>query len=516
MTNKKFQGYSTLKNAVAETLVGAVARMFGFFGMTYASKMYGATGDTDVIYYALAVTTAISGVFCAINGNILMPQFLNAQREGNEIGAWNLACSAFTVSVGFVALIMLLGCLGFVSGLSVISHFQPSDIARVRAIAPVLALALLACYTADLLTAIYRGYRNFLMPNIAMTAGSACGLGLYLFAGHILGPEAIAIVFCVSWVVQAIIMWLLLLRHKKILWFRLRRFENQSTIIKLVPPLLLNQLGAIVVMLFPNFVASGLEDGALTALTYARRLFDLVPALLILPIANALAPMLSDMIAKSSNAGAGVQVQKTSAFLLSCTIPISVFVLYHAQLLTIVLFGSRNYGATHQALTADAMRWFMLGLMTLATNAIITRAIMMTQNVRAAYVSLVLSIAATLGIPLCIKLAVAHMGSVGVAAGNTFYLVLVHQILGYLILAKMLGGFDIVGEAKAITKPALFASVAGAVSVLPVLLNGWPQIVQLLLSSAVFMGGYAAIHAASGSWEYRMIMEKIRSSRVAS
>lgn len=515
LTMSSFRRYSTFVNALSETGVGTLARFFGFLGLIYASKVFGVTKDTDVIYYSIAIATAITGVFTAANGNIVLPQFLIAQRDGHDAEAWNLVCSVFTVSSILLVLVMSVGYFGFVDGLVAISHFTRPDIEHVHVIAPILVISLYAAYVADLLGAVFRGYRNFLIPNIASAAGAAMGLGVYFLASDARGPVTITLAYLTVWFAQAVILWLALLRYKKVLWFRLNRFHSSGTVLRLIPPLLLNQVSMVIVLLYPNYVASGLEGGDLTALTYARRVFDLVPGLLILPIVTAMAPMLSDLVANGQGAVTGRRIHKVNSLLLASVLPLSVFVLFHADLVVAVTFGSKAYGEAHQALTADAMRWYFVGLVALASNAVVTRALVMTQSVRAAYVSLVFAIAPALGVPVLVKVGVDYMGSIGVAVGYTAYLVLVHQMLGYAVWRKTLGGFEIQTELLAIGRPILFSCLAGALSFAAGTLMNLPSVLQLLAIGAVYVACYIGLHAAAHTDEYGLVTNRLWGTREA-
>jgi putative peptidoglycan lipid II flippase len=505
--------YSSFINVLSETFVGALARFFGFLCLIYASKVFGVTQDTDVIYYTIGIATAITCFFTATNVNIVLPQFLIAQRAGNDTEAWNMVCSIFTISSIILFFVMLIGYIGFIEGLITLSHFTRPAVEHIGGIGLIMILSLYMAYLADLLGTVFRGYRNFLIPNIANAAGTGTGLGVYFLASDAMGPVTIAMAYLTVWSVQALILWLALLRYRKILWFRLARFSNVGIVLRLIPPLLLNQVSAMIVLLYPNYVASGLEGGDLTALTYARRVFDLIPGLFILPLVTAMAPLLSDLVADMQGTAACRRIHQVNAILFSTVLPLTIFVVFYADLIVAVIFGSKAYTQFHQELTADAMRWYFVGLMAFASNAVITRALVMTQNVRIAYVSLVFAIAPAVGIPVLVKLGVNYLGSVGVAVGYTAYLVLVHQMLGYAVWRKTFGGFEIRTELLAIGRPILFSCIAGALSFTLCTLLSFPSPVQLLAVGILYVLCYVGLHAAAHTDEYEMVKSRIYDAR---
>jgi putative peptidoglycan lipid II flippase len=504
------RSYSTAFNASAGTAIAIVGQFVGFLGMIYAAKVFGATTSTDVIYFSMALAAGAVAILNGFNGNILLPQFIVGRQNGTEEDVWQMIRTTFTFGSSIAVCFIAIGHIYFVDIIIAASHFDERVVREARDISPVIVLGLYFTYVVSLLTVIFQGLRNFLIPSLASAIGAMIGLGILLISAEEFGASAIALGYLANMIAVATIMWVILARHGRVLFFGLSRFASMSKVLKLVPPVILNQLAAVIVILYPNYAASALDGGDLTAIMYARRIFEILPALIIIPIVTALAPMLSELLTNSRESIVEDRLQKISALLYSGLVPITAFVWLCADELMTIIYGRGAYNLERVAFTADNLRVYMLGLVALGSNAVITRALVASQNIKAAYISLLLAVAPALCVPLFTEMGVNYIGRLGVASGYLAYLLIVHQPLGYWIWKKNLGEFSMRRQLLSIGRPCIISFGAAAVAQFATRLINLSALEHVFFVSILFFGFYAVIHYLLATEEYALARSTLR------
>ena len=422
--------------------------------------------------------------------------------------------TTFTLGSVLAIGLMAVGYTRFVEIVMTASHFDERAAREASEAAPVIVLSLYFTYVVSLLTAIFQGLRNFLVPSVASAMGSAVGVLILLLTEETLGASAIAFGYLANVISVSTILWFILARDGRFLCFGWSRFDNATKVLKLVPPLLLNQLAAAIVMLYPNYAASALDGGDLTAIMYARRIFEILPVLIIVPAVTALGPMLSDLLANSTADKAESRLQQISAVLYAALVPVTVFILIYADDLMALAYGRGAYGAERVGFTADNLRLYMLGLIALGSNAVITRALVATQNVKVAYVSVAFSVTPAVFLPLFTEMGVSNIGRLGVASGYTAYLLLIHQPLGYWIWRKTYGQFSLRRQFTCIIRLGIISAVAAVTSFLVTYLCSASTIGHVLIAGLVFSCAYTAIHYFLATEEYMLLKTALRRNYV--
>lgn len=504
------RSYSTILNASAGMAISIVGQIIGLFGMMYAAKAFGANSYTDIIYFSMALAAGIVAMLNGFNSNILLPQFLFGRQNGNEDDVWKMIRTTFTMGSSITACFIIVGHVYFVDIVIATSHFDERVVREAKYLAPVIVLSIYFTYAASLLTVIFQGLRNFLVPSLVSVAGAIVGLGILLFTGEEIGASALAFGYLGNMIVVTTVMWVILALDGRLLYFGLSRFDSMGKVLQLLPPLLLNQLAAIIAILYPNYAASALDGGDLTAIMYARRIFEVLPGLIIIPIVTALAPMLSGLFANSRENLIENRLQEISALLYAGLVPITVFVLLGADELMTIIYGRGAFKFEQVGFTADNLRIYMLGLVALGSNSIITRTLVASQNVKVAYLSLLLAVAPALCIPFFTEIGVRFIGRLGVASGYLAYLLIVHQALGYWIWRKTLGEFSMRRQLLSIGKPCVISIGATVVTVLSTRIIRLPALEHVILSVILFFGAYAMIHHLLKTNEYTFIRKMLR------
>jgi putative peptidoglycan lipid II flippase len=221
------------------------------------------------------------------------------------------------------------------------------------------------------------------------------------------------------------------------LMFSFKLFYKLKRILKLSFTIVLSQLSAFIVLIYPNYMASGMEIGTLTAVGYARRLFDIMPGLLIYPVSLVLTPRFTEM-ARQDYSYMGKEARRAIDLLSFVLLPISIFIALFAPDITRLLFERGSYSEHHIIITAESMRYFLVSLVVIGSNSIITRALMATQDLKIAYLSLLFAIIPAIGIPAFTYSACFLWGYLGISIGYSFYMILVHQSLGYVMFYCMI------------------------------------------------------------------------------
>lgn len=510
------KNHSVLSNIVFETFIGGLSRIVGIIGLLYAAWTFGATRDTDLVYYSTTLIFSILGFFTTINGNIILPQFLLKLEKKGEAAAWDMVCTFLTIASTLIGVLSILVYILFKNHIGTISKFEGIGEENIKILALIVSVTLFASYLADFLSTLFRGYRNYLIPNVAIILSSLIGLLSLILTTNILGAISIAFSFLVMQITQLIFLFGFFIQKKRIIEFHMRGIYDLTNTFKLIPPYLIGQVAAAIVVLFPNYLLTGFDGGALTAITYARRIFELVPALIVMPIISALTPNFNDIIRGEKKSEITKMLSDVSSVLYSILIPISIFILINSNEVVSISLGWKNYSLIEQNLTAEAMNWYFLALFVLGSNAVITKALAMTQNVRLAYTMLVFAVAPAVGVPLFTAVGMDIFGVTGVATGYAIYMLSIHFFIGYYFVGKIFNKFSLRNEAASMLRPFFYSLLAGGVaSVVGDFFFIVPPL-NLIIFACLYLCCYVSLHIINDTYEFNLFKNKIMRIKNAS
>ena len=364
-----------------------LSSLTGLLRQVLIADKFGTEGVIDTYYAALGLPDLI---FALVAGGALASAFIPTLAEflesGDRQGGWKLTSAIANL---VVLVMVVLGVVVYIFALPVVeSYLAPdftteqqqltADLLRILLLSPIL-LGL-----SGLVTGVLQAHQSFLLPSFSITlyyAGVIIGLLIFVPTIGIYGLAWGTILGVVLHLGVQIPGLLKLPSRKYSLTFGLD-MPAVRQVGRLIAPRL---LGAAIVQL--NFLvginlASGMEEGSLTAYKNAFMVMTMPLSVIAQSISIAAFPTFSAQIARGERASMRNSLASSLRSILFLSIPAMIGLILLRAPVVSVLFKRGAFDEHSVALTAWALLWYSLGLVSHSVLEIIVRAFYAMQDTR--------------------------------------------------------------------------------------------------------------------------------------
>jgi putative peptidoglycan lipid II flippase len=202
-----------------------------------------------------------------------------------------------------------------------------------------------------------------------------------------------------------------------------------ARVLHLIGPRLVT-IGAFQLMfVVQDNLASRLEAGAVTALTYGWHIMQFPETLLATALGTALLPTLSEQVSRGDLRAFAGSIERALRVLLALTLPAAALLAVVVQPLVAAAF---DFGEAGNALVAIATRGFLVGLVAHSWLEVLARAFYARQQPRPPLAARLANLGIFLGLGI---LLFRPLGALGIALANSLAFTLETGLL-YLLLAR--------------------------------------------------------------------------------
>jgi putative peptidoglycan lipid II flippase len=346
-----FFGLDKILGLVRQVLVGRA------FGVSAALDAYNAANNMPDLVFAIISGSALAMAFIPVLSETL-------DREGRA-RAWDLfsrvANWAFVLTAALAVLLAIFAepLVRYV----VVPHFSLAQQAVTAGLMRLDLMALLIFSISGLVMGALQANQHFLLPAVApllYNVGQIAGVlfltrlfGVYGLAwGAILGA-ALHLAVQLPGLARYGFRWTPALDWKDP---RVRR------VAVLMGPRMLTLLAIYIIQIFTDRFASGLGEGAVTALAYGWLIMQLPETVIGTAVGTALLPTLSELAARNDRANLRRLLRRAFAVLLALTIPATIASLVLVRPAVRLVFEGRNFTAQGTALVVAAAQMYLLGV----------------------------------------------------------------------------------------------------------------------------------------------------------
>jgi putative peptidoglycan lipid II flippase len=359
------------------TLVAS--RILGWLRLSVIGAKFGETPELDAFIAAFRIPDAIFGLVVAgALASAFIPVFTGYLAREREDEAWRVASSVLNavllLLVGISAILWLAAPL-LVPILVQGFRDKPGQLELTIDLTRLMLLSPIFMGLSSLTTGILNSYRQFLSSAVAPLVYNAVIILFTYFASPFLGIHAVAF----GVVVGALFMWLIQIPE---LTFRRTRYsfsldlahQGVRDVLRLAGPRTL-ALGAVQIVFFVDtFLASGMAEGSLTALSFAFQLLLLPLGVFSIAISAAVFPTLSHYASLGQVSRMRDAVQQAIRWILFLTLPTAILMIVLRRPIVNLLFEYGNFGADAREATQAAFLFYSLGLAGHALVQILARA----------------------------------------------------------------------------------------------------------------------------------------------
>ncbi len=435
MSNLSVQGWVSASAILIGTTIAS--KGLGFVREILIAKYFGATGQVDAFMVALSLPLLVAGGVGLALGTAFVPIYQKILRRGDRLQQGELVGSAVILATAYSVLLVLPLWVIPVPFIKLAAPSLPDTTILLTAeLTPWLCLYVWLMNLVYVLTAVYHAWHHFRVPAL-------CDLSFNVLTILTL------ITFWMSWGIHAlafgsllgnslcVIILASLLVKGGLVGFR-TNFRNEDTkrFLQLAIPVFAFELFSGMSVVIENYFASGLGEGSVAAVTYAKQLSLTLVTVLAASIARGAFPTLSTLYSEQRYGDVRVFLVTLNKQVIVVFTPLAfLFVIFCDEILEVAYLRGA-FDATALEKTSKAFLFYSIGFALAAIEPILLRT---SYALSDAVTPLRATMASTIMmIPLAYVLT-PLLGIAGIALATNLALLLRVAIQTF-VLQKRLGG----------------------------------------------------------------------------
>jgi putative peptidoglycan lipid II flippase len=353
-------------------LAVACSRVLGLVRELIFGALFGTDRSMDMFVTAFRAPNLLRDLFAegALSTAFITTFSKKIATEGDE-SAWRLANKFATLTAVFMSLITLLGVIFAPLVMHILAPgFLPEEAAMTvtltRIMFPFILLVSLAALTMGMLNAKH----VFGMPAMASSffnLGSIIGgTTLGYLMDPTFGPRSL-IGLAIGTLIGGLLQLVVQFPSLRKVGFRFRpdfdwRDSGVRQILLLMGPAVIAASAVQVNVMVNTAFATELGEGAVSSLNYAFRLMQLPLGMFGVAVATVTLPVVSRLATHSDKSGFSGALGRGMRLAFLLTIPCTIGLIFFAEPIISLLFQRGKFGSTATLLTAEALKYYALGL----------------------------------------------------------------------------------------------------------------------------------------------------------
>lgn len=442
-----------------------ISRVLGFIRETAIANIFGTSYITDAFYAAFTIPDLM--YYLLIGGALssgFIPVFTSYLAKDKEKEGWEVASIFISVVLCLLVIITILGIIFAPYLVPLVAYkFTGETLTLTIKLTRIMFSAVMMTAIAGMESGILNSYQEFtasafgpIVYNIGIIAGAIMlgkRFGVYGLAAGVLAGAAGNVLtqfFSTS-------------KHA----FGFFKFnldihnEGFKQIIALVIPALIGLSISQINLVVNQNIASGLNEGSITALRYANRLFQLPLGIFAMAISTAFFPSMTRQASIADYKGFKSTLSLGLRSILFITIPSGVGLIVLSEPIVRLLFKSGNFTDSDVIATAYALVFYSLGLFAHSAIQVITRGFYSVKDTRTPVAIGAISVAVNVILNL-VFVRYSNLALGGIAFSFSLSGIL-NMILLLYILNRRLGGID-TGKILMTFVKSTFASIVMGIS----------------------------------------------------
>ncbi len=422
----------SLARATAVILIASLlSRLLGLLREALIANFYGAQALVDSFVVANILPVTIAGLIGGALTTVFIPLFVEEREKFGETKAWKGARALLGTS-----LLILFGLLAICYGIAphflrlVAPGFDEARFSTALVMNQVMLPSLVFLGLLGLLTGLFQSYQAFTLPAFAGLSYNVC-LIAFLIAFRRMPVLALALGNVAGVFAQGLILGVVAYRR----WPLGRlAFSFQEPMVRkawgLMTPILFGSSVAYLNLIVDRMFASFLPEGTVAALNFAARVRDVPIGLFGLAISQAIYPTLSFRAANEEKGQLKDLFSRTLEMLWLIIVPASAGLMVLSRETIAFLFERGAFTSQATRVTGEALFFYSIGIVALASNEIVRRTFYALQDTKTPVKVGVLGLLANVVLNWLLIRPLAHRG-LALATSMS-------SILSFLILTEIL------------------------------------------------------------------------------
>ncbi len=359
----------------------ASGSVLGFAQFILIAKVFGIGVETDAYLIGQTLPMMFSTIGEIVFGYTLLPVFIEYMEKGREEEAWLIADVFFTI-VGCVALVF--SALVFIFAPYLVKILAPGfgeeaaalTVSIVRLMSPAFFLIGVSSINATIIT----GFKHFTVPAVASLFLGICSVSAIVLLTGSMGIMAVPGGLMVGLILQAIVLYFFLARKRALRPSFRFSAPGVAQVFRLMGPRLLTIVLNRTARIVDRILVSSFGAGLISALIYADKLTHAICLVPPLALTKSMFPDLVKHFASGDRERVKSLLMKAIRLVCFIFLPVTVIVFVSGESLITLFFKRGAFDVAAVRSTTIALRFFTLGMLGLALNAIMRSAFFSMQD----------------------------------------------------------------------------------------------------------------------------------------
>ncbi len=362
-----------IKSALLLFVLSLLNKCLGFVKSMIIASVYGATIQTDAYYVAEGLMQNVLLPVAEAVAVSFLPIYIGIREKDKEEAK---RFTSRTMTDIFLLALVLSGIMYVVAPFMmklVLPSYSAEEVQLAVSYYRILIWGMCFYMSNQLLQSLLNaeeayGYSSFtaMMNNLILTAA-------VLLLGYRYGLHAMAVAVPVSYLAQFL---LLQVRSRRYGHLTLRYGWKDRRILTLCVnalPIFFGNAICELNQLVDKSLLSGMEEGSVTAVSYAAVLYQFASNLISIPMTTIIYTELAESFAAGRMEEGGAKLEKGLHISLFFCIPISLFVMIAAQLVVQITYGRGAFDAAAVLMTGEGLKYYGLCFLAYCVNALLFR-----------------------------------------------------------------------------------------------------------------------------------------------
>lgn len=409
-----------VKATILVSIMTIINKPLGFIREAIIASYYGASSQTDAFFLAQNMPGLLFPAVCVSLSTAFLTLFISKSVIDGSEKANNFASSAITLNLIIAGILSL---LAFIFSPFIVKLFAPGFDEETLILAVKLTRIVMSSFILlmlkHMLSAVLNSKKIYIGDQVAGIFYNITIIGFIILIGNIYGIIGLTWIFLCGYLVQDIVLICLIIRKFK---FRLTNkiiTSDTKKMLRIAGPILIGNSVIQINNIVDKMLASGLNSGSVSALSYSNTLNSFVIAIVITSLSTVLYPTMSDYIARDDKSELINSITKSISMIIIVLTPISIITTIYAKDVVKIAYGRGSFGEEAIILTSSVLAFYGLSYIFTGIREVVTKAFYAYKDTKTPMVNGIISV--VLNIVLSIMLTYV-MGISGIALGTTLAL----------------------------------------------------------------------------------------------
>ena len=421
------------------------------------SSFFGAGSDTDAFFIALNITSILFIAFYSTVSIVFLPLY-NEQKIKFGLKKANIFSNNIINIYLIVSLLIVVFGIYFAPEIvNLVNHSSSlENLELTSSLLRIMVLSFIFTIFIGFMTSIQLSNEQYLAPHIVPIINNLVIVIAIITLAPKYGIYVPAIAGIIAWMIQVPIhKWIVRKNFNYSFHINLKD-ENIKKIGLLFFPAFLGVFIDQTNIIVDTILASGLQEGSVSALNYSNRLISFASGIFVMAIMSMMYPMFSKNIVNNEQTKLNKSIKSSVRLIMLIMLPITAIIfVYHYEIVSIV-FQRGQFDESATQVTSSVFFFYSIGILFLGLRELFNKVFYAQKNTKT---PLIISfIAVSINILLSMTL-VKSMGVEGIALASSLSLV-VYVLLQVTILNNKIAKDFYSGVFKFLTKIIISVSLS--------------------------------------------------------